>query len=229
MLSSSRRKRSGCSDCSRKKHKCRLLYGGCLNCKKGKRKLEKQIMKFALDINKLHKKKLIGSGIASKLYKTVANVYRRAFCPNSRPLLDNELHPICANYTGPHTRIDIPYIRNYPPSSPVDDCSRDHDIEYDRIKHLNVSKSEKARLIQKADSKAVGCYQERYDTDPTLAKLGIAGLSGKLTVESLLSLLKGTPSVIYGGRKKKSYKKKKGKKSKQSQSMRNKYRKKLNK
>ncbi len=194
--------------CKRSRGKCKLHYGGCSQCSKGKAKLakkEQKIMELALDINKAYKKRLIGGGIATKLYQKLANAYRKVFHPQSRPLYEGELHPYGAQFLGPGTRIDLPDVRYAKPSSPVDDCARTHDFEYEAIRKSNKSPSEKAKAIQNSDKRAIKCFKERFNTDPTLARLGIAGLGTKVTVEKLLSLLKGTPSVIYGGKKKRGH------------------------
>ncbi len=178
--------------CPDKQGKC----GGLLSVKKTKRLIEN----FILGVMKDEKK--LGGSIASKLYQKAANLYRSIYYPTSRKLLEYELHPYGANYLGPGTRVDLDYVRNYPPSSPVDDCARTHDIEYYNIKRSNRSPEDKARAIQDSDIKAIDCFTRRYNTDPQLAKLGLAGITGKITIDKLLSLIKGKPTVIYGSGKK---------------------------
>lgn len=139
--------------------------------------------------------------IAKKAYKKLVNKFIDAKDPEhkrSRRLYEGELHIPLHNFTGPGTRIDLPEVRNFPPYNDIDACSKEHDLEYVRIKALKgITDTEKAKLIKDADRKAIECYDKhKNEYGYSLAK---AGISGKMGVENLLSILKGKESVLYGG------------------------------
>jgi hypothetical protein len=141
------------------------------------------------------------STIAKKVYKTLVNKFIDAKDPEhkrSRRLYEGELHVPLHNFTGPGTRMDLPEVRNFPPYNDIDACSKEHDLEYEKIKKMKgISKEEKAKLIKGADRKAIECYDKHKDEyGYSLAK---AGISGKMSVENLLSIIKGKESVLYGG------------------------------
>ena len=139
-----------------------------------------------------------------KAYQLAANIWRKKNpgLPGrvSRQLYYGEIHPFHQNFTGPGTRLDLPEVRNFKPYDGVDACSKKHDLEYNRIQHLNVSPDEKARLVQKADDDAITCY-DRHPNDEAYS-LARAGIDFKRNAEKLYSIVKGKPSVFYGGRRK---------------------------
>ncbi len=155
-----------------------------------------------INLSGLHEKDgIVGGSIASKAYMFAVNKYINKVDPEhkrSRNLLDGELHVPLHNFTGPGTRIDLAAVRNFPPYNNIDKCSREHDLAYDRIKNdTSLSKETKAEAIMTADKDAIKCYDEtpkEYGHDA--AKLGI---SGKLGLETLLSILKGKATTVYGG------------------------------
>lgn len=112
---------------------------------------------------------IVGEG----LYQNILNQYRKQFYPRVRPLLDGEYHLPKHNFTGPGTRIDLEYVRNYAPYNDIDACSKEHDLAY-----LEASKQSnpvtKAKMIRDADIKAIACYDKYKKEDGyDLAKLGI--------------------------------------------------------
>ncbi len=138
-----------------------------------------------------------GGSLASKLYKLAANEYRKRNCNGkARPLLDGELHLLCSNFSGPGTRIDLPYVRNYEPYNEIDKCSRTHDFNYEDIKRLK-DPAERALEVQKADQKAIDCYDKHKD-EGIYQILAKAAIKGKLTIDKLISLLTGKPFTTYG-------------------------------
>lgn len=162
-----------------------------------------------LDRKKIFKDKRMAFGnalsdIPKTIYKKVANLYRRNFCNGkARPLEQGELHPLCANYEGPGTRIDL--HPNTPPFNNIDNCARTHDFEYRELKkEKDIGK--RNLLVQKADAKAIECFNQFKNEEPYYS-LGKAGLTGKLGVDKLLSVLAGKPIALYGGKRKKYNKK----------------------
>ena len=117
-------------------------------------------------------KKLYGDGLASYLFQKFANIYRRKYCHNkSRDLESGELHPLCANYCGPGTRIDK--YRNYPPYNEVDDVCRTHDLAYeDAGKYPQAIKEKK---IRKADEDMMKSLEKFKSLEPyySIAKYAI--------------------------------------------------------
>ena len=84
------------------------------------------------------------------IYQDVTNFYRRNFCNGkSRPLLDGEFHPLCANFEGPGTKISLPEVRNFPPYNGVDSVAKQHDLDYFEAFKLPVGDPERERLIEK--------------------------------------------------------------------------------
>jgi len=171
-----------------------------------KNKTNKNLLKGGLLLYSMQKMKKGGSlfdklkdylNSGKKLFKPTANLYRATMCQGkSRPLLDGELHFGCHNFTGPNTVLND-QTRNVIPYNNIDNCSKKHDLEYERIKNSNMSKEEKATAVQKADKDAIDCYDKFPNQNGYLpAKLGI---KGKLTVDELLSYLLGKPTALYGG------------------------------
>ena len=134
---------------------------------------------------------------AKKIFKPTANLYRATMCQGkSRPLMDGELHFGCHNFTGPGTILNN-QTKNVIPYNNIDNCSKKHDLEFERIKNSNMSKEERAMAVQRADKEAIDCYNKFPNQNGYLpAKLGI---QGKLTVDELLSYLLGKPTALYGG------------------------------
>lgn len=109
------------------------------------------------------------------------------------------MHPLCANYEGPGTRIDL--HPNTPPYNNIDNCARIHDFDYEDIKkEKDINK--RNLMVQEADKKAIECFNKFKYEEPyyTLGKLG---LTGKLKLDQLLSALRGKPVALYGGKRKK--------------------------
>jgi len=140
------------------------------------------------------RKKIDGGGIASKLYQKLANVYRRNFCSGkARELYDGEMHPLCANFCGPGTKISNPSVRNYPPYNAVDAICKKHDIAYSDAKGS-------AEKIRQADIDMLSELEKYKNVEPyyTLAKLAI---SGKMKFEDLLPGLAKRVSPEHYGKK----------------------------
>ncbi len=152
------------------------------------------VKKYLTKKQKPKTKKVKGGSILSKGYKLLANAYRKVACNGkARPLEDGELHPLCANYEGPGTRIDL--HPDTPPYNNIDNCARIHDFEYADIKK-EPDLNKRARMVQEADRKAVDCFDKFKDEQPYYS-LGKLGLSGKLSVDKLLAAI-GQKKKIYG-------------------------------
>lgn len=146
----------------------------------------------------------VGSGLFSSIaknagllgYKTLANIYRaKNGTKNTRPLEFGELHYGLHNFTGPGTRLDLPQVRNAKPYNDIDNCSKIHDLDYEYISK-NYQGPERAKKIHEADQKAIDCYNKYKNEDGY--KPALLGISGKLSLEQLLSNIKGAPSILYG-------------------------------
>jgi hypothetical protein len=99
-----------------------------------------------------------------ELYKSSNNTYRNNFCNGkSRPLFNGELHPLCANFEGPGTRIDLDSVKNTEPFNGVDSCAKTHDIYYLDSQFIN-DKDAKERFIRQADNEFKHCA-ESYKSD----------------------------------------------------------------
>jgi len=101
---------------------------------------------------------------------------------NIRYLKRGEIHVPLHNFTGPGTRIELPEVRNMAPYNNIDNCSKIHDIEFDRIFKMPLGK-ERSEAIRKADIEAIACY-DKYPNDAgyTLAR---AGINNKIRLEDL--------------------------------------------
>jgi hypothetical protein len=135
--------------------------------------------------------------IGKKAFQLAMNEYRKRFCGGrSRPLELGELHYGCHNYSGPGTVLNDK-TRDFKAYNDIDNCSRLHDIVYDRLEKSKMSKEKKALEIRKADEEALSCYNKYPNEDGF--KLARLGIQGKLTAEKILSEIKGKPTTFYGG------------------------------
>lgn len=151
-----------------------------------------QILKKAFGYNYEYRtpaqQELKGKGIdfsylPKKIYQGLANIYRSNFCDGkARPLEYGELHPLCANYEGPGTRIDL--HGNYPPYNNIDKCARMHDYDYDEIFKIKDEKL-KAQKVRDADEKFLQCV-EGFKYEEPYYSIGKAGISGKAKLEDFL-------------------------------------------
>lgn len=149
---------------------------------------------------------MYGGSIASKAYMYAVNKYIDYVDPKhlrSRRLYDGEYHVPLHNFTGPGTRMDLKEVREHKPYNGIDACSKQHDLDYEEIKkgtyrgRQTSTKEEKSKAIMDADREAIECYNKHQNEyGYTAAK---AGISGKLKLETLLSMLKGKPTTLYGG------------------------------
>lgn len=131
-----------------------------------------------------------------KAYKEIVNYYRKYYCDGkARPLELGEIHPLCANYEGPGTRIDL--YPNTVPYNNIDNCARIHDFDYEEIKKEK-DPNKRALMVQQADQKAIDCF-DKYKNEEPYYTLGRLGLTGKLTIDKLLSALKQKPYTTYSG------------------------------
>lgn len=145
--------------------------------------------------------------LAEKAYQYAVNKYINSVDPQhkrSRLLYQGEKHVPLHNFTGPGTRMDLKEVRDFPPYNGIDACSKVHDFEYVDIERSNMTKEQKAQAIMDADKKAIDCYDETHNNpkhkDDDYGYLPARSvIKGKFSLESLLSLLKGKPTVVYGG------------------------------
>lgn len=101
---------------------------------------------------------------AKIVYNNIANNYRKKNCDKNRTrtLMVGEIHPLCANFEGPGTRIDLPEVRNFPPYNGVDACAKDHDIAYYDI-NKETSTRKKEKMIREADRLFLECVEKHKD------------------------------------------------------------------
>lgn len=129
------------------------------------------------------KKMEAGGNIASKLYQTGANAYRRTFCNGkARDLYDGEIHPFCANFMGPGTRINLPEVRNYPPFNGADRVSKNHDLAYEQA--FKLSGDERKEAIRKADEIFLKDI-EQYKNEQPYYSIGKSGIKLKENIEDI--------------------------------------------
>ena len=132
--------------------------------------------------------------IPKKSYQKAANAYRGKACgldgktshPRSRKLKYGEIHPLCANFMGPGTRIDLKSVRDTKPYNKSDACAKQHDLDYlasDKLKG-----KEKAKAIRKADDKIIDCIKKTGENN-IYSKLGLAGIESKMKMEDLIPML----------------------------------------
>lgn len=153
--------------------------------------------KAGANFTKKVKNSFIGrSDTYKKTFQKIANLYRKFAGSRSRPLERGEFHYGFHNYTGPGTRMDLEKVRNFPPYNNIDACSRTHDLDYG-LAFAEPDMEKRALMVREADKKAIKCYLQYPDDDGF--KEALAGISGKLTAEKLLSIYKGKPSLFYKG------------------------------
>ncbi len=120
----------------------------------------------------------------SQVVANVLNAYRGKTCDpvRTRKLLPGELHPGCASYCGPGTRIDLPEVRNFPPYNDVDAICREHDLNYEHSSKLPQQEAEIYR--RKSDNWMM--EQLKKFPQQELHDLAKATISGKVAVEDLV-------------------------------------------
>lgn len=129
-------------------------------------------------------------------YKTVTNKYRSNFCNNrSRPLFNGELHPLCANFEGPGTRIDLESVRNTEPYNNIDRCARTHDFYYKDSGEI-INKEDRERFIRLADEEFKKCTEDYKNEEPyyVLSK----GIGAKNIIEDSVFGRHLIPKDYYG-------------------------------
>ena len=143
----------------------------------------------------------MGKYIGKKAYQIGMNQYRKKYCNGlARPLLPGEYHPLCQNYTGPGTRMDLPEVRNFKPyPGGIDECSRIHDESYYNLSKTNLSKEQKALKIHQSDLDALKCYS-KHKNDKPYYQLSSTGIGAKYLAEQAKSIIEGKPGVFYGGK-----------------------------
>lgn len=154
-------------------------------------KLSKDELQYLLE-NK-HKS---GSGLLSNImdstFQKLSNVVRKKLDPTKvRQLQKGEYHPTipgpdgkiyAANFMGPGTKIDDPYVLNFPPFDVSDEIARQHDIDYNSASKVN-DQNARRKLIRQADRDMIN--RLRQVPHPTiLTKLGLAGIGTKNFVEN---------------------------------------------
>lgn len=135
-----------------------------------------------------------------KSYQKLDNIYRHNFCNGkSRDLFYGELHPLCANFEGPGTKIDLPEVRNYPPYNIIDYFAKMHDLDYlkaSQIQDPNI----RSFLIRKSDNQFIKNIEPYKSIEPYYS-IGKSGIEGKMKVEDLIPQLVKFISPNYYGKK----------------------------
>ncbi len=108
---------------------------------------------------------LKGSSLLTSLYQKLGNIYRKKYCDGrARSLLPGEIHPLCANFEGPGTKISQPAVRNYPPYNNIDACAKAHDIAY--LEADKLPNKEKYEARRKADEIFNECISHYKNEQP---------------------------------------------------------------
>lgn len=153
-----------------------------------KSKKAKKATKRKTKKSKKSRGKARGSGLKSlvskasqKAFKTMQNIHR-ARDPKARQLLDGEWHIPLHGFTGPGTRTDLEWVRNFPPYNAVDAASRTHDLAYgDALK----IKDEGARLAAFRDADERFMTTVRALPDMYGKKAALAGIGTKMQMENI--------------------------------------------
>jgi hypothetical protein len=122
-----------------------------------------------------------------RLYQKLANYWRSRNCDPkvTRKLEYGEIHPLCMNFEGPGTRIDLPYVRAQKSYNNIDECSKIHDLEYQKA--FNGPEHKRGELVRKADYDVLQCY-DRYPSEEGY-DLGRMGIESKIAIEKLIPFL----------------------------------------
>jgi hypothetical protein len=91
-----------------------------------------------------------------------------------RLLYPGEMHVHPHGFSGPGTKLNKPalyvdgrpsglLVRDFPAYDPIDECSRQHDLDYEEIFNSDLPTREKMRLIRAADLKALECYKQHRE------------------------------------------------------------------
>lgn len=149
------------------------------------------------------KNQFIGEGLANHIknigllaFQKTANKLRKPNGKTVRKLLKGEIHYGKHAFTGPGTRIDLQKVRNFPAYNNIDECSKQHDIEYqDAFNEPNKKKRQK--MIRDADKKAIKCYNKYKNEDGyNVAKTGI---NSKMNIEKLSPAVSAILFGTYAG------------------------------
>jgi len=137
-----------------------------------------------------------------KTFQSASNAYRRAYLrkhpdANVRMLDLGELHYGLHNYTGPGTSF-AHGNRDFKPYNHIDNASRTHDIDYETAGKI-LDRDERIRAIHEADKKAVAEYNKYKNEDGYLP--AVIGIGGKYLLEKALSKIRGKPTTLYGGKR----------------------------
>jgi len=141
----------------------------------------------------------------AKTFQKVSNAYRSAYLKlhpeaNVRMLDEGEYHYGLHNYTGPGTQLSDKN-RNVKPFNNIDAASRTHDLDYEEAGKI-ANADDRARAVHEADKKAIAEYNKHKGESGYLP--AVIGIGGKYLLEKALSKIKGKPTTLYGGRKRKS-------------------------
>lgn len=121
----------------------------------------------------------VGSG---DLFQSSANAYRRQFCNGkARDLYEGEVHPLCANFLGPGTRIDLQEVVDFPPYNKADSVARKHDLAYNDA-FLHYSGKAREKKIREADKDFLAEIEEAKDEEPYYS-IGKYGIGAKVALE----------------------------------------------
>lgn len=120
-----------------------------------------------------------------KSFQTAANAYRRKYCDGkAKPLHYGELHLGCHNFTGPGTVMD-----NVAPYNCVDNCARQHDIDYGKAKG-------DLKKVQKADDDFIKCVDQYPNQSGYRAAR--SGIGSKMSIEDWMDWIR-PGSALYTG------------------------------
>lgn len=192
-----------------------MVKGTCAKCGTKKNKFISKTQKGGCGDDKNCGCEQKGNGLISDIkdiskvaFKKASNIYRASNCDGkSRPLELGEIHVPCHNFTGPGTKMNIPKVYNFPAYNEIDQCSKIHDQEYNKIFKMPLGPA-REKAIRVSDEKVLKCYDKYPNVQGyTLAK---AGIKGKMAAENYLpeEIVKSIAGGYYGAGKGKTKKRK---------------------
>lgn len=136
-----------------------------------------------------------GTGI----YRDLANAYRAKICGTaSRPLYDGEIHPLCANFEGPGTKIQLENVRMMKPYNNIDACAKVHDLAYNKAFHMTDRRA-REKAVRLADEEVLKCF-DKYKNEEPYYSIGKAGIKSKMLLENYASPIARSVTGNYYGR-----------------------------
>lgn len=121
-----------------------------------------------------------------KAFQKIANAYRRKFCQGrARMLFPGEYHLGCHNFTGPGTHIRDKKVRDFPAYNAIDECSKQHDIDY--LHAVEGPEKDRKEAIKKADRDVLECYDKHKDVSGY--NIAHRGINAKMKLDKVIPIV----------------------------------------